>query len=223
MEAEFAVSMASGNGITSPVIEGALAVCDGDCVGRFDEVGDEGQIAFAAVADVAAEPFSFEVGVLQRVGVDAVQASAQPAGGTKVGDSGANEHLEVADVDAAEVRPPDDLGLAFGVHVNGGDVAVVVVFVQGMRDTDLLQLGDTGDGAGLVTGFGEGGQQHGGQDRDDCDDDQQLNQREGSDFFDCVHLWFLFGDLIIKKDKSQLIFLKLIHVFHNASNFLMED
>ena len=187
MEAEFAVSMASGNGITSPVIEGALAVCDGDCVGRFDEVGDEGQIAFAAVADVAAEPFSFEVGVLQRVGVDAVQTGTKPAGGSRVADGGADEHLEVADVDAAEVRPPDDLGLVFGIHVNGRYVAIVVVFIQGMCDTDLLQLGDAGDGAGLVTGFGEGGQQHGGQNRDDGDDDQQLNQGELHQFLGLVH------------------------------------
>ena len=187
MEAKLAVSMASGDGIASPMIEGALAVRDGDRIGGFHEVGDEGHIAFAAVADVAAEPFSLEVGVLQRVGVDAVQTGTKPSGLTKVGDGGADEHLEVADVDAAEVRPPDDLGLVFGVHVDRRDVAVVVVFVHGMGETHLLELGDAGDGAGLVTGLGEGGQQHGGQNRDDRDDNQQLDQRECYDFLDCVH------------------------------------
>ena len=187
MEAEFAVSMASGNGVTRPVIEGALAVRDGDRVGRFDKVGNEGHVAFAAVADVAAEPFSFEVGVLQRVGIDAVQTGTKPRGGTRIADGGADEHLEVADVDAAEIRPPDDLALTFGVHVNRRDIALVVILIHGVGETHLFHLGDAGDGLGLFTSLGKGGQQHGGQNRDDGDDDQQLDQGEHHDFFNFVH------------------------------------
>ena len=169
------------------MVDAGVRVGDSDRVGRFLEVGDEGHVAFAAVADVAAEPFSLEVGALQRVGIDAVQTRTEPRAVPRVCDDGTDEHLEVADMDAAEVRPPDNLGLAFRVHVNRRDVAVVVILVHGVGETLLLQLGDAGNGAGFVTGLGEGGQQHGGQNRDDRDDDQQLDQRERGDVLDFVH------------------------------------
>ena len=187
VEAELAVRIASGDGIASPVIEGGLAVRDGDRVGRFLEIGDKGHVAFTAVADVAAEPFSFEVGVLQGVGVDAVQTGTKPRGGTGIADRGADEHLEVANVDAAEVRPPDNLALVFGVHVNRRNIALVVILIHGVGETHLLEVGDAGDGLGLFTSLGEGGQQHGGQNRDDGDDDQQLDQGEHHDIFNFVH------------------------------------
>jgi len=187
VEAELAVGIASGDGIASPVIEGSLAVRDGDRVGGFLEVGDKGHVAFTAVADVAAEPFSFEIGVLQGVGVDAVQTGTKPRGGTRIADRGADEHLEVANVDAAEVRPPDNLALVFGVHVNRRNIALVVILIHGVGETHLLEVGDAGDGLGLFTSLGEGGQQHGGQNRDDGDDDQQLDQGEHHDFFNFVH------------------------------------
>ena len=120
MEFDLAVRIAAADFAASPVIDGGVRIRDGDRVGRLLEIGDEGQVAFAAVADVAAEPFGLEVGALQRVGVDAVQTGAQPGAGPRRGDDGADEHLEVADMDAAEVRPQMILDLFSEYMYTGG-------------------------------------------------------------------------------------------------------
>ena len=66
-------------------------------------------------------------------------------------------------------------------------VMSVVIAVDGIGQNDLLEVGEAGDGLRFRTGLRQSGQQHGGQNRDDCDDDQEFNQREV--FF---HVWFSF-------------------------------
>ena len=70
-------------------------------------------------------------------------------------------------------------------------IAFVVTRVHIGTCAQLLHVADAVDGVGLVAGFGEGGQKHGGQNRDDGDDDQQLNQREMT-----VFLHFSFSPVI---------------------------
>ena len=78
VEFDLAVRIGLADGVARPVVNGSIGICDGDRVGWFLEIGDEGHVAFAAVADVTAEPFSLEIGAYQRVGVDAVQTGAKP-------------------------------------------------------------------------------------------------------------------------------------------------
>lgn len=74
--------------------------------------------------------------------------------------------------------------------VSGGRKALVVTRVHGKAGTELFHVAGAVDGVGLVTGFGEGGEEHGGQDRDDGNDDQQLDQREMTGLF---HVRFPLG------------------------------
>ena len=67
-------------------------------------------------------------------------------------------------------------------------VLCVVVAVYGAGEDDLLEVGEAGDALCLIAGFREGGQQHGGENRDDGDDDEEFNQREV-----LFHVWFSFG------------------------------
>ena len=67
----------------------------------------------------------------------------------------------------------------------GADVAFVVRRIHGSGKTDLLQIADAGDAFCFFTGLGQGGQQHGGQNRDDRDDDQKFNQGEVFVFHFC--------------------------------------
>ena len=60
-----------------------------------------------------------------------------------------------------------------------GEVAIVVLAVHDVGQRNLLHVVDAGRGTGLLTGFGEGGQEHGGQDCDDRDDHQEFNQGKG--------------------------------------------
>ncbi len=73
--------------------------------------------------------------------------------------------------------------------VSGRRKALVVTRVHGKAGTELFHVAGAVDGVGLVTGFGEGGEKHGGQNRDDGDDDQQLDQSEMTGFF---HVLFPF-------------------------------
>ena len=66
----------------------------------------------------------------------------------------------------------------------------VVLFVHVHANADLLEIRRAGNGARFVTCLGQGGKQHGGQNRDDCDDDQQFNQGEAQHFFH-LHLLLL--------------------------------
>ena len=57
-------------------------------------------------------------------------------------------------------------------------VLSVVIAVDGVGEDNLFEVGKAGDGLCLCAGFGQGGQQHGGEDCDDRDDDEEFNQRE---------------------------------------------
>ena len=70
-------------------------------------------------------------------------------------------------------------GFAGGVIVAWREHVVVVLGVEHEGDAELLHVVDAGDGAGLLSGLGQGWQQHGGEDGEDGDDDEQLDQREG--------------------------------------------
>ena len=112
MEADLAVGGRLGDGGVCPMVKGGLAVNNGVRGGWFLEFVDL-VVVGVAVVDFTAEPFSLEVGVFQGVGIDAVKTSTAASDGQRIADGGADEHLEVADVDAAEVRPPDNLALVF--------------------------------------------------------------------------------------------------------------
>ena len=62
----------------------------------------------------------------------------------------------------------------------GGGVVGVVVGVHDHGESELLEVGGAGDGARLLAGLRQGGQQHRRQDGDDRDDDEQLDQGEVS-------------------------------------------
>ena len=190
MEADLAVGVRLADGGVRPMIQCIGGIDDGVRGGRFLELGDF-VVVRVSVVDFSAEPFRLEVGVFQRVGVHAVQTGPAARDADRIADGRADENLVVANVGGAEVGPPHEpvFGGLVGrlVHVAERDEIRIVLLVHVMGEPHLLQLGDTGDGAGLFTGLGEGGQQHGGQDRDDRDDDQQFNQREGEHFWDFLH------------------------------------
>jgi len=62
--------------------------------------------------------------------------------------------------------------------VSGRQIALIITDVHGGASAELLHVINAADGAGFVARFSEGGEEHGGQNRDDGDDNQQLNQRE---------------------------------------------
>ena len=62
--------------------------------------------------------------------------------------------------------------------VSRRQIALIITDVHGGASAELLHVVDATNGAGLVAGFGEGGEEHGGQNRDDGDDDKQLYQGE---------------------------------------------
>ena len=57
-------------------------------------------------------------------------------------------------------------------------VLLVFFSIHGHAEDYLFEIGQAGDGASFCTGLREGGQQHGGENRDDGDDDEEFNQRE---------------------------------------------
>ena len=59
-------------------------------------------------------------------------------------------------------------------------VIVVIVYVDVGSDQDLLHIIQIYGGMGLVLGFGEGRQQHPGQNRDNSDYHQQFDQGEST-------------------------------------------
>lgn len=70
---------------------------------------------------------------------------------------------------------------------SAGDVAwpherAVIVSRVGMRcDANLSEVVHALGGARRFAGVSKRGQQHRGEDREDCDDDQKLDEREGDD------------------------------------------
>ena len=65
-----------------------------------------------------------------------------------------------------------------GVQLTTGDVIFVVAGIHKSGKTDLLELADAVGSTGAFTGSGEGGQQHGSQNRDDSDYHQRCVQRK---------------------------------------------
>ena len=190
MEADLAIRGCLADSGVRPVIQCIGGIHDGVRGGRLFEFGDL-VVVGVAIVDFATEPFGLEVGVLQRIGVHAVQTGAASCDGDRIADGGADEHLGIANIGGAEIRPPHEpvfSGLVGRlVHVAKRNILGVVILIHGMGETHLLEIGDAGDGLGLFTSLGEGGQQHGGQNRDDGDDDQKFDQREGEHIFDFFH------------------------------------
>ena len=85
----------------------------------------------------------------------------------------------------ADVRHVGDVGIvhiAPVLHENITAVRDVVLLVEDIhvqRRHDGLGVRGAVDGAGLLARLRERGQQHGGEDRDDRDDDEELNEGEG--------------------------------------------
>ena len=63
-----------------------------------------------------------------------------------------------------------------GFEERGDEIVFVVVSVHNVAETDLFQVIGARDGMGLLLGFRQRGQQHGGENGDDGDDDQQFDQ-----------------------------------------------
>ena len=80
------------------------------------------------------------------------------------------------------------LAIAFVGFPVTNPVMGVVVAVDGVGEDNLFEVGKAGDGLCLVAGLRQSGQQHGGENRDDGDDDEEFDQREV--FF---HVWRSFG------------------------------
>ena len=73
-------------------------------------------------------------------------------------------------------------------------VLLVFVCINGHGKGDLFEIGETGNGAGFCTGLRKGGEQHGGENRDDGDDDEEFDQREMLLF----HVGFLCDERVKK-------------------------
>ena len=106
---------------------------------------------------------------------------------------GAEEALPVARVVVEGVFPPPEFGGIPTIEQRPAEHVAVILAVHVRGKTDLFQIACAGNGARLVTGFRQRGQQHGGQNRDDRDDDQQFDQGEGQYFFHHFLLFLLCG------------------------------
>ena len=130
MEADLAIRGCLGDRGVRPMIQCVGGVHDGVGGGRFLEFGDLVVVGIAVV-DLSAEPFGFEVGVLQWIGVHAVQTGAAARDADRIADGGADENLVVTDIGRAEIRSPHEpvFGGLVGrlVHVAGRVEASIVV------------------------------------------------------------------------------------------------
>jgi len=61
----------------------------------------------------------------------------------------------------------------------GGKPFLVIAAVESAGELQLLHVVQAGNGLGSQFGLAQGGQEHGGEDRNDCDDDQEFDQCEG--------------------------------------------
>ena len=89
--------------------------------------------------------------------------------------------LEVVEI----LRPAAAVGVDADGAVAVASVRHAAFIVRSIRShgrADLLEVACAGDGERLVAGFRQRGEEHGGQDRDDCDDHQEFNQRELNQF-----------------------------------------
>ena len=140
--------------------------------------------------------------VVGKTGQQAIDGTARIV--VDVTGDGAAEGLLVASVGVDSDTPVEGVGsegvFVVVVHVDGpaagvgvDDVragvdhdAFVVIRVHGEGRAELFHVADARRHAGLFTGFGKGGEQHGGENRNDGDDDQQFDQREVEESFHFV-------------------------------------
>ena len=97
-------------------------------------------------------------------------------------------------MEPAEARRDVSRGSGGSLEEVRDEAAAVVAHVQGEACADLLQVVRAADGLCLQTRLGERGEQHGGQNRDDGDDDQQLNQCKP---FLLFHFDLVLGGIIL--------------------------
>ena len=71
------------------------------------------------------------------------------------------------------------LALGAGGAGAAGVILVILVGVELAGEADLLEVVDANDLAGFLLGGAQGGQEHAGENADDCDDDEEFDQREG--------------------------------------------
>ena len=189
-------------GVAAPlrhVLEGHVAVVVIKMfVGVFGENGLGGALRlgvhFAALEEAARIAVGGVLVVVGKTGQQAIDGTARIV--VDVTGDGAAEGLLVADIRVDTDTPVEGVcseGVFVVVgHVNGpaagvgvDDVragvdhdAFVVIRVHGEGRAELFHVADAGRHAGLFTGLGKGGEQHGCQNGDDGDDDEQFDQRE---------------------------------------------
>ena len=170
------------------VVEGVAVVVHALFPGVLDEDGGGGFLEVPLVLPA--------VGAVEAVGGSfaGLGGGAASAPGVGRGGGGVSEGLAVTDVgvvhDAPEMvvlveeRVVGLVGVEAiggpGDGVEPGEVVVPDVVGEILLDAegDLLEVGGAGDGARLVAGLGECGEEHGGDDGDDGDDDEELDERE---------------------------------------------
>ena len=166
-------------GAAAADIGGAVGVAAGDQRrGGLHRTGDQIRAVVLGVA---------VVDMADQMGRDGEVVGDAAVGGVGVGPSG---RRRTAWADAFGGRGGGHVVVGLHeVHPLGGLVfdeaehVVVVLLVHAHAEGDLLQVVDAADGTGLLAGFREGGQQHGGENGDDGDDHQQLDEGEMTRFF----------------------------------------
>ena len=143
-------------GLVAEGAPGGRVVVAGDAVAAVLGVGEErrpGRCGGGGEADG---------GVASAIVAADAEAAVEGGGGALVG-------LGVTDVVLEIVVP----GLAdCAAPPSWADEVIGVVGVHGAGEPDLLQVGGAGDGARLLAGLAQGGQQHRRQNGDDGDDDE---------------------------------------------------
>ena len=189
-------------GIAAPlrhVLEGHVAVVVVKMfVGVFGENGLGGALRlgvhFAALEEAARIAVGGVFVVVGDAGQQAIDGAARVV--VHVACDGAAEVLLVANVRVNADAPVEGVGsegvFVIVVHVDGPAAGVRVDFVcsgvehdtavvfrvHGESQTDLFEIADARRGLGFCTCLGQRREQHGGENRDDGDDDEQFNQCE---------------------------------------------
>jgi len=161
-----------------------------------------GADSLAALEEAARIAVGGVLVVVGEAGQQAIDGTARIV--VDVTGDGAAEGLLVASIGVDADTPVEGVGsegvFVVIVHVDGpatgvgvDDVragvdhdAIVVVRVHGEGRSKLFAVADAGCHAGFFTGLGKRGQQHGGEDRNDGDDDQQFDQGEVEESFHFV-------------------------------------
>ena len=78
-----------------------------------------------------------------------------------------------------------------GRHDSHGVTVVIVTFPHASRQTALFKVVNALDAERASLGFGERGQQHGRQDRDDRDNHEQFDEGERPYFTEFLHMFLI--------------------------------